>query len=32
MELTDRLKRAEMHVPVRKNSKVKATELEIIGE
>ena len=32
MELTDSVKRAETRVPVRKNSKVKVTALEIAGE
>lgn len=32
MELTDRMKRAEIRVLVRKNSKVKVKELEVVGE
>lgn len=31
MELTDRMKREEMCVPVRENNKVKVKELEIAG-
>ena len=31
MELTDRMKKEEMCVPVRKNNKVEVKELEIVG-